>query len=171
MADPADSVIEDLRGREGLVTALMGKNPQTGTEETLHEGVNSPETSSDGSVGDIFGSEITVCEVKCHSQRDDVSSDIVQTRCGRSFEAVLWDGFVNVIDRVIWDLELVAVSIDQFLGSLLLLSGGDFGVAGKRREGGGGGRVSRTICGRNIGRGGGSRTDCVARGKAPQGWR
>ena len=39
MADPAGGVIENLGGREGLVAALVGENPETGAEETLDDGV------------------------------------------------------------------------------------------------------------------------------------
>jgi hypothetical protein len=64
VTDPANSVVQDLAGRERLMTALMSQNPQTGTEQPLHEGVCSPETSSYGCGGDILGSDEAVGEVE-----------------------------------------------------------------------------------------------------------
>ena len=47
MEDPTDGVVESLGRREGLVTTLVGNNPKTSTEQTLEDGVESPEASSD----------------------------------------------------------------------------------------------------------------------------
>lgn len=117
------------------MTTFMSKNPQTSTEETLNESVCSPETSSNGNIWDIFRSEVSVREVECHSKRHDIPSNIVQTSCSGSFEAVFWDGFVNVTDCVIGNLKLVAITIDQLLSSLFLLAGDDLAIASKGREG------------------------------------
>lgn len=46
VAEPANSIIQRFARREGLMAAFMGENPQPGTEQALHEGVQSPETSS-----------------------------------------------------------------------------------------------------------------------------
>lgn len=46
--NPANGVVKSLGGREGLVTTLVGNDPQTGTEQTLEDGVECPETSSNG---------------------------------------------------------------------------------------------------------------------------
>jgi hypothetical protein len=47
VAEPTDKVVQGLAVRERLVTALVGKNPETGTNETLDDGVDSPETPTD----------------------------------------------------------------------------------------------------------------------------
>ena len=43
MAEPPDRVIERLGWREGLMSALVGQDPKTGTEKTLDKGVYSPQ--------------------------------------------------------------------------------------------------------------------------------
>lgn len=47
--NPANGVVKSLGGREGLVTTLVGNDPETGTEQALEDGVEGPETSSNGS--------------------------------------------------------------------------------------------------------------------------
>jgi len=47
VADQAGCVIEKLGSGEGLVTTLVSKNPDTGTEETLNNGVEGPKYSAD----------------------------------------------------------------------------------------------------------------------------
>lgn len=42
MTDPASRVIENLGWRESLVTALVCKNPETGAEKALDDGVENP---------------------------------------------------------------------------------------------------------------------------------
>lgn len=39
MQNPTDGVVQNLGGAEGLMTALVSKNPGAGAEEALHEGV------------------------------------------------------------------------------------------------------------------------------------
>ena len=43
MEDPADGVVEDLGGGEGLVTTLMSHDPEASSGQTLDEGVQSPQ--------------------------------------------------------------------------------------------------------------------------------
>jgi len=42
MEYPADGVVQCLAWREGLVTALVGDDPETCPEKTLHECVDRP---------------------------------------------------------------------------------------------------------------------------------
>lgn len=41
--DPTDKVVVQLGGGEGLVAALVGQDPETGAEEALHHGVQTPQ--------------------------------------------------------------------------------------------------------------------------------
>lgn len=47
VAKPTNGVVQGLALRERLVSTLVGKHPQTGSKETLEEGVHSPESSSE----------------------------------------------------------------------------------------------------------------------------
>jgi len=42
VTDPTGRIIENLGGRERLVTALVGENPETGSEETLNDRIQYP---------------------------------------------------------------------------------------------------------------------------------
>lgn len=81
MAHPSDGVVQGLARREGLVTALMSQNPQTSTEETLYRGVKRPAYCSEVEVGDILRCQEPVEKVEGDAERDEISSNIVQTSC------------------------------------------------------------------------------------------
>jgi len=138
VASPADGVVEGLGGGEGLVTALVGENPETSAKETLQEGVESPQTSSHGLGSDGLGSDEVVEDVKGGGEEGDVAGDIVKTGGGGTLEAVLGDSIVNLLDCVVWDLELVAVGVEELLLGVLV-SG--LGVT-QRRDGAVGGRTT-----------------------------
>lgn len=123
---PAHSIVQNLALGEGLVTTFVGQHPQASTEETLHNGVQKPETSSQRGRWDRFWRDESVEEVEGGRQRDDVSCNIVETSGRRPVETTLGDGIVNVFDGVIWDLEGVAIGVNQLLlfqDRLLLLKG------------------------------------------------
>lgn len=145
--DPADGVVNQPGRRESLVTALVGKNPETGAEETLHEGVQAPENDTGSLGGNVLGSDIVVPEVEGDAEVDAVADDIGQAAKSRTLVAVLGDGITDVLDGEVGDLELVAVGVDQ-LAELGLV---DLDVVGGQRgERGVGGR---TLKGRVEGRG------------------
>jgi hypothetical protein len=139
VADPANSVVQDLGGGEGLVAALVGQNPHAGADETLHDGVQGPEGHAGRHEGDSLGGDIVVEEVEDGSQHGHVTEDIVQTGGGRAVEAVSGNGIANLLDGVVWDLELVTIGIEH-LAALLLRS--------HRGKGGRGGRLARAVKGR-----------------------
>jgi hypothetical protein len=111
--DPADSVVKGLGGREGLVTTLVSNDPQTGTEQALEDGVEGPETSSNGGGGNVLGSNKVVGEGESGSEADNVAGNVVETGGSRALEAVSRDSITDLLDGVVGDLELVAVSVDQ----------------------------------------------------------
>lgn len=67
MEDPADNVVVQLGGGEGLVAALVSQDPETGAEETLHDGVQAPEDEAERVRGDVLGCDKVVEEVECGS--------------------------------------------------------------------------------------------------------
>jgi hypothetical protein len=117
VAEPTDKVVQDLAVGEGLVTTLVGKNPETGTDKTLDDGVESPESPASTVRGNDLGSDELVEEVESADKSDDVTGDVVEASGSRTLEAVLGDCIADVVDGVVGDLELLAVSINQlFLG-------------------------------------------------------
>jgi len=139
VADPADAVVQDLGRRERLVTALVSQHPDTGTEETLDNCVQSPEDDTSWERGNRLRGDIVVGEVEDGSQAGHVAKDIVQTGDGGAVEAVSGNSIADLLDCEVGDPELVAIGVQQ-LNPLLLRSHG-----GQR---GGGGRLARAIKGR-----------------------
>lgn len=143
VADPSDGVVQDFAGREGLVTAFMGQNPHTRAEKALNEGVHPPETSSYGCGGDVLGSDEAVGQVEDGSQRHHIAGDIIQASSSRPLEAVLWNGLVDVANGVVWDLEGIAIRVNQLLA--ILCFGRDEVVGREGRERRAGSRGTRAI--------------------------
>jgi signal transduction histidine kinase len=113
VADPANGVVQNLAGRERLMAALVSHDPQTSAEAALDEGVGCPQSSAERCRRDILSCEEAVGEVEGGSQREHVSSNIVQSRSSRPLEAVLGNSLVNVADGVVGYFKLVAVRVDQ----------------------------------------------------------
>ena len=150
VADEARGVVEHLGGREGLVAALVGQHPQAGAEEALDHGVQGPEGGAGGRPGDVIGGDEVVEEGKGEGQAGDVTGDVGQAAQAGALEAVLGDGIADVVDRVVGQLELVAVGVEQ-------LAVGCLGIVerGHGRERGGRGRLARSVSGGALGGGGG----------------
>lgn len=149
VADPADGVVDDLGWGESLVSALVSEDPDTGTEETLNHGIHAPEHSADWSRWDSLWGNVSVECPECSREAGKVAGDIRQRKESVALEAVLWNGADDVAHGVVWDLELVAVGIEQLLllnilglGAHAGERGGGWGLAWgiKWRGGGGGGR-------------------------------
>jgi hypothetical protein len=79
VADPTDSVIEDLGLRESLVATLVRKNPETGAKKTLDESVERPKHKSNGRRGNVLGSDESVEQVECGCKTDNIPGDIIQS--------------------------------------------------------------------------------------------
>jgi len=111
--NPTDGVVKGLGGREGLVTTLVGNDPQTGAEQALEDGVEGPKTSSNGSRGNVLGSNKVVCEGESGSEADNVAGNVVETGSSRALETVSRDSITDLLDGVVGNLELVAIGVDQ----------------------------------------------------------
>lgn len=152
VADEARGVVQDLGGREGLVAALVGQNPETGAKEALDDGVETPEGRARRGPGDVLGSDEVVGEGKGEAETGDIPEDVGEAAQARALEAVLGDGIADVVDREVGQLELVAVGVEQ--GAIGLLG---LGVVdrGHGREGRGRGRLAGGVAGGALGGGGG----------------
>lgn len=128
--DPANGVIEDLGGRERLMAALVSQHPDTGSEQTLDESVQRPEDEANWSRGDSLGSDIVVEDVEGGSKTGNVSQDILHAAEAITLVAVGWNGITDLLDGEVWQLELVAISVDQLADSGVLLV---FRFRGERR--------------------------------------
>ena len=137
VADPADGVVQHLGGGEGLVAALVGQDPDTGSEETLDDGVQSPEDDAGRQQRNGLRGDIVVEEVEDGGENAHVTEDIVQAGGRGTVEAVSRDGITDLLDGEVGDLELVAIGV-QHLGSGLLFRG-QGGQRGRR------GRVARAV--------------------------
>lgn len=159
VAEPTNKVVQDLAVGEGLVTTLVGKDPETGTDHTLDDGVESPESPTSGVRGNVLGSDELVEEVESADKGDNVTGDVVEASGSGTLEAVLGDSIADIVDGVVGDLELLAVSIKQLflglgLGLLLIVV-----LRSERGERSGRGRSSgRAFRGRNSSAG--SRVGC-----------
>lgn len=142
--EPAGHVADSLGSGEGTVAALVGKDPDAGTEETLEESVDTPEDHAGSLVGDVLGGHKVVPEVEGGGQKSNVTGDIAEAAEVGPLEAVLGNGIADLLDGEVGDLELVSVSVDELAVILL----GSRGVSrGKRRKRGRRGRVTGRIGG------------------------
>lgn len=120
MQDPADGIVKNLGCTERLMSALVGEHPNTGSEETLHHGVKTPKRSTDWSLGYVLGGHVCVEDVEGRAQENQIAENVVESLGGRSFEAVLRNGLVDILDGVVRDSELVAIGIHEFAVRSLL---------------------------------------------------
>jgi hypothetical protein len=120
MADPADSVIQNLGGGESLVATLVSQNPDTGTDHTLDNGIDGPQDHSRRQRGDGFRSDIVVEGIEDGRQDGNIAEDIVQAGGGTALIAMSGDGVSDLLDSVIGDLELVSIGV-QHLALVLRL--------------------------------------------------
>lgn len=134
--EPARDVVDGPRGGEGLVTALVGEDPDAGAEEALEHGVQRPKTSAGGRRGDVLGGHIVVEDVKRRGEAEQVAGDVQVALEGGPLEAVGGDGVADILDGEVRGLEGVAVGVEEDAEVLAL----DDGFGGERGEGGGGGR-------------------------------
>lgn len=113
MHDPSDDVVVQLGGGKGAVTALVGENPKTSTEQSLEEGVQTPESEACRVGGDVLGGDEVVEEVEGGGEAGKVADNVSHTEDTITLEAVLWDGVTELLDCEVRNLEGVAIGVDQ----------------------------------------------------------
>lgn len=114
MTDEANSVVECLGGREGLVATFMGHDPQTGTKASLDESIEGPANSTDSHRRNVGRSPEGMKEGEGGSKGDDIPGNVHQASGRRALKTMLGDRSADVVDGEFWDLEFIAVGIDQF---------------------------------------------------------
>ena len=119
MAEPANGVIEDLRWRKRLMSALMSQDPEARTDHSLYDGVDSPQDTTDRCRGDILGRQEGMEEVEDGCEGYEVSGDIVKATSSGTFEAMGGDGVADLLDGEVRDLELVAIGIQHLSVTLV----------------------------------------------------
>ena len=149
--EPAGGVVDRARRRESAVTALVGDDPETGTEQALHGRVQTPESEASALARDVLGGDKVVEDVKRGGEASNIAQDVGPAADGRSLEAVLGDGIADVLDGVVRGREVVAVRVDQVVVLRLALGVNVDGGEGRQR--GGGGRGTRRVGGRHGSRG------------------
>ena len=92
MTDPSGRVVENLGGRERLVTALVGKHPEASSEKTLDDGIQEPQRRANWRGGNVLGGDEFIEEEECGSQTGNIASHVAQPPQSRSLKTVLWDG-------------------------------------------------------------------------------
>jgi hypothetical protein len=113
VAEPAYGIVDDLRGRESLVSAFVSQDPESGAEETLDRSVHRPERGAGRGGWYVLGRDEGVEEVECRGETGDVAGDIVQSQSGVALKALLGDGADDISHRVVGELELIAVGVDE----------------------------------------------------------
>lgn len=136
VSEPANGVVEGFGGREGLVTALVRQDPQAGAEKALEESIASPQSCAEGIRRHVGRRAVGVEEVESACHKCYIASDVAQATKTRPLKAMLGDSITDILDSVVWKLELVAIGVNELLLLLLrsLLEVFD------RAEGGEGGR-------------------------------
>lgn len=119
VADPSDSVVQDLGRRESLMTALVCQNPNTSTDQTLNDGVKSPQDDAHRHGWHRLGGYIVVEDIEDGRKDGEVLEDIVQTLDGRALVAVGRDGIPDLLDGVIGNLELVTIGVEHLAAGVL----------------------------------------------------
>ena len=118
--EPANGVVEGLGRREGLVTALVRQDPQAGAEKALKESVARPQSSAEGIRRHVDRRAVGVEKVERACHKCYIASDVAQATKTRPLKAVLGDSIADVLDGVVWELELIAISVKELLLLLLL---------------------------------------------------
>lgn len=113
--NPTNGVVNQTGVREGLVTTLVGQNPQTSTKKTLDNGVCGP--SCESQVGVWQRRNVSVCNISNSEHGGHVLENVPERLSKTALIAVCWNGRQDVLDGVIRGLKLVTVGVDggQFL--------------------------------------------------------
>ena len=90
MQHPANGVVDPAVVGEGLVSTLVGQDPDTGTKQTLGPDVTGPGCSSEEDVRQEL--DVVVGEVAESDHGEDVSEDVVEGLEQSSFVAVRRNG-------------------------------------------------------------------------------
>jgi hypothetical protein len=111
--NPAGDVVDEAGVRESTVATLVSNDPETGTEKTLENSIDGPETSAGGGAGDVLGGHIVVPDTKGGGKEDNVAKDVSVSLESGALETMLGNGIVDLLDGEVGNLELVAVGVEH----------------------------------------------------------
>lgn len=126
--DPSNGVVENLGLREGLVTTLVSENPDSSSEKSLGESIDSPGgTANESRLASDGGDDVVLHSPEGSGEKSKVAGDVGKRADSRALEAVLGNGITNVLDGEVGDLELVSVGVEKGLSLGLVSHGGERG--------------------------------------------
>lgn len=142
MQDPSDSIVDRLGRGKGLVSALVGDDPETGAEKAHGDGDEGVCGGTDDVVAELGQAkagdgrvDVEVCPGE-QAEGNDILDDVEGRSDGRSVETVGGDGVEQLLDGELGRHKLFLFCHGACAGLLLfLLSGGGeelvlFGLAG-----------------------------------------
>ena len=118
------------------MTTFVSENPQACANAALEKCVQDPSYTTEELGRDVFRGYELMADQPGDGQIKKIPTNICQTSRGGTLEAVGGDSGTNIGDGEIGDLELVAIGVDQFAGTVDLLwkclvqSVDDLGVCG-----------------------------------------
>src|SRR5699024_4795846 len=95
-------------------------DPDTGTKETLDDGVQTPQCNPSWREGHSLGGYKVVKEVEDGCKGHHIRGHIGQASDSGTLEAMGWDGIPNLLDGEVRDLELVPVGVEHLAAIALL---------------------------------------------------
>lgn len=123
MKNPANEVVQVPGLREGLVTALVSENPDSGTEHAAQDAVNSVCDSAEVGGGVLEGGERVVEGPRSGSNQCQIAGDVAKPSQSRSFETMLGDSISDLLEGEVRDFENVSVCVqERFAGCFGLSS-------------------------------------------------
>lgn len=108
---PSHEIVDGLGRRKGTVAALVGENPETSSDQSLNKSVGGVSDKSQFLGWDERN--VGVCNVKEGEDIKDIASNVAHGLEVRSLEAVWWNGIADLLDCEIWNLELLAVGVEE----------------------------------------------------------
>src|SRR5947207_5414747 len=113
MQKPTHGIVQRLGRRKRLMSALVRQHPYPCPEQTLNERVYTPQPEPHRRIRHSFGSHIVVEEVEGSRYAYHIPCYVGQATNAGPFEAMCRDRISDLLDCVVWDLEFVAIAVDQ----------------------------------------------------------
>lgn len=107
--DQSHGPVQLLALGESSMSTFVCQNPDTGEDETLNGGVGNPGSEAEVWVGEEWN--VGDGEVDEGREVEEVADDVGHAAEGGWFEAMSWDGIVNLLHGVIWQDEGIAIEI------------------------------------------------------------
>lgn len=99
------------------MSTLMCQDPNPSEHESLHGCVCYPAESSQVWVREV--GNVGLCEVDEGGGVEEVADDVGHGSNDGGLEAVCWDGIVDLLHGICWELEFVTVEIEMVVRHVL----------------------------------------------------